>query len=232
VKDLPTQASPKKYARLLDDLESEGAEHWAAMRARIDSSVDPGTGAADRLRRCAVEAWHCATGEHALEAAVVLALSTASEARLNAFFEQWTRQVYDVAAVTASVDLNRRPPETSLKTYLQERSRGFFEDMFDDSKPLDPVRCQRETALASVAPKVSLGSVQLMLGTCFFNKPPERSPSHSSFSSTFLVQPGMGQDFVSVVYGPRSFVQRVRLGSAAEIESKPNWPIIGHNRGR
>ena len=138
---------------MLDDIDTEGSRQWARMRERIDSSVDPGVGALARLRKCAVEAWKCISPEAISVDDLKVALMMAGEARRDDFFEQWSRQVYDVAAVTSSVDLNRKPDDVSLKAFLEERTKSFIGDLLDETIPLDPVAAQRETALESVAPK-------------------------------------------------------------------------------
>ena len=100
-----------------------------------------------------MEAWVAATDED-LDSAfdLVAALDWATGCQQGAFFEQWTRRVYDVQAVMNGLDLGKKPPEQPLKTFIRERSRSFFKDLLQKDAVPNPVEAQRQTELRSVAP--------------------------------------------------------------------------------
>ncbi len=79
------------------------------------------------------------------------ALHWATPAERGAFFEHWTRGIYDIQSVMNSLDLNRKPAEQSLKAFIEDRSRAFFVDVLRSEMP-DPLEAQRQTELRTVAP--------------------------------------------------------------------------------
>ena len=108
---------------ILDEADDVSKTEYQLMVAKIQGSTDPGEGFQQKMEKLCVDAWRSAdAGDCSNAAELVGKLREAPAETLEAFFEAFCRRVYDTAAVTGEVELDKKTLRSKHPRVFQTQS--------------------------------------------------------------------------------------------------------------
>ena len=146
---------PKDASDLLNELENESKASWATMKLRIAGKKDPAIDAKAELLGQARMCWSKVTGrpeQDVAPEALADALNQLDPEALQTFHSEWCRCCYQTEAVLKAFDMERKAPNTTLRSFMRMHAEEFYDGLLNISLTCDPLAKQRETPLCAVVP--------------------------------------------------------------------------------